>query len=200
MWSPSAVIEKRLLKPVVFLLCLLPSIVLLVKLLTSNLGFNPVEILTHETGQWGLRFLLVSLAVTPLRKITNMVWLTRFRRMFGLFAFYYGFLHFGVYFVLDQSLSFKYLWDDVLDRPYITVGFAALCMLLPLAITSTNKLRRKLGRRWNLLHKLAYVATGLVVLHFIWLVKADYREPIIYLSVFLVLMLLRLNVFSFGRR
>lgn len=199
MWSPTAVIEKRLLKPGVFILCLLPSIILLVKLLTSQLGFNPVEILTHETGQWGLRFLLISLAITPLRRITNMVWLTRFRRMFGLFAFYYGFLHFSVYFVLDQSLSVKYLLDDVLDRPYITVGFAGLCLLIPLAITSTNKLRRKLGRKWNLLHKLAYVATGLVVLHFIWLVKADYREPIIYLSIFILLMLMRLKLSLFAR-
>lgn len=193
MWSPSISLERRLLKPAIFLLCLLPSVLLTWGLVRSELGFNPVETLTHETGQWGIRFLLATLAITPLRTLTGMVWLTRYRRMLGLFAFYYACLHFFVYFLWDQSLNLNYVFEDVLDRPYITLGFAALCLIIPLAITSTNKLRRKLGRRWNLLHRTVYAVAGLTVLHYIWLTKADYLEPGIYAALFLVLMGFRLQ-------
>lgn len=188
--------ERWLLKPVVFLLCLLPSLLLALGLIRSDLGFNPVELLTHETGQWGLRFLLITLSITPIRMITRMAWLTRFRRMLGLFAFYYALLHFSVYFLWDQSLNIGYVIEDVLRRPYITLGFFALCLLIPLAVTSTNRIRRSLGRNWSRLHRLIYLITGLVVMHFIWLTKADYLEPGIYAAIFAVLMVIRFKIWD----
>lgn len=192
MWAPTQKVERWLLKPAVFIACLLPFLLLLLGLVQSKLGFNPVEYLTHQTGQWGLRFLLITLAITPLRNLSNWVWLTRFRRMLGLYAFFYGLLHFMIYFLWDQSLDITRVVEDVFERPYITLGFAALCLMIPLAVTSTNWARRKLRRRWNQLHKLVYVLALLVILHFIWLVKADYREVSIYAVVFAILMLLRL--------
>jgi len=200
MWSPSLPVERWVLKPVVFFLCLLPSLVLAAGLLTSNLGFNPVEALTHQTGQWGLRLLLVTLAITPLRSLTGMIWLTRFRRMLGLFSFYYVFLHFSVYFLWDQSLSLSYVVEDIVKRPYITVGAAALLLMMPLVITSTNKMRRRLGRKWNLLHKLTYVVAAFAALHYIWLTKADYLEPMIYTAILAALMLFRLKQRVLARR
>ena len=192
MWSPSPQVEKWLLKPVAHLLCISPAIWLLVRLLTNKLGFNPVEDLTHETGIWSIRILLLSLAVTPLRNLTRAIWLTRFRRLLGLYAFVYAVLHFLVYFVWDQGLDLSLVLEDILERPYITVGFAALCLLLPLAITSTNNARRRLKRTWNRLHKLVYLIGGLAVLHFLWLTKADYREPLVYAVLFAGLILIRL--------
>jgi len=192
MWSPTPKIERWLLTPVVFLACLTPFALLVIGLVTNRLGFNPVEHLTHETGHWGLRFLLITLAITPLKTLTNLNWIIRFRRMLGLYAFFYALMHFLIYFVWDQSLEIGRVFDDVFDRPYITVGFASLCLMVPLAITSPLWARRKLRQRWNQLHKLMYPLTLLAVLHFIWLVRADYSEVTIYAVIFALLMVLRI--------
>lgn len=189
--TPSARTISWCLKPLLHLASLIPATWLTIALFTNRLGFNPVEELTHETGIWAFRFLLISLAITPFRSLARMVWLTRFRRMFGLYAFFYAFCHFLVYFLWDQGLDLNLVIDDVIERPYITVGFAALCIFIPLAMTSTTYARRKMKRAWNRLHKLVYVAGAFVALHFLWLTKADYLEPVIYLVIFLLLMLFR---------
>ena len=189
----------RVLKPAVFALCLLPFAQLAWGAFTDGLGANPVETITHATGDWALRLLLVTLAVTPLRKLTGLHLLMRVRRMLGLFSFFYALLHFTTYAVLDASLDPAYILEDVLERPYITVGFTALVLLLPLAATSTNAMVRRLGgRNWRNLHRLAYLIAGLGVLHFLWLVKADLREPLAYAAVYALLMVLRLP--SLARR
>ncbi|MEJ2309620.1 MAG: sulfoxide reductase heme-binding subunit YedZ [Gammaproteobacteria bacterium] len=174
-----------------FLLCLVPFGLLLLRAANNDLGANPVEALTHETGDWALRFLLASLAVTPLRMLTGKAWLLRYRRMLGLFAFFYAVAHFVIYLWIDQAFLWTEIAADIIKRPYITVGFAAFLILLPLAVTSTKGMVRRLGRRWAMLHRSVYAAALLAVLHFLWLVKADYREPGIYLAIFILLMLFR---------
>lgn len=170
----------RLGKPLVFLLCLAPLLVLGWRIGSDALGPNPVETVLHFTGLWALRMLLVTLAVTPLRRLTGLSWLLRFRRMLGLFAFFYAALHFAVYLVLDRTLVWGEILRDLTERPYITLGFLALVLLVPLAITSTRGWMRRLGRRWQRLHRIVYVVAVLGVLHFLWLVKADLQEPLIY--------------------
>jgi len=192
-WNPSSRVIGWVLKPILHFLSLIPAAWLVFGLFTNRLGFNPVEELTHETGIWAFRFLLISLSITPLRALTKMVWLTQLRRMFGLYAFFYAFCHFLIYFLWDQSLDLSLVVEDVIERPYVTVGFAALCIFMPLALTSTARARRRMKRTWNKLHKLVYLSGVLVVLHFLWLTKADYLEPIIYLAVFLGLMLFRVS-------
>ena len=183
----------RALKPAVFLLASLPFALLVWDALHDGLGANPVEAITHRTGDWGLRLLLVTLAVTPLRRLTGWHALARVRRMLGLFAFFYLCLHFLTYAILDSSLDPRYIAEDILERPYITIGFASFCLLLPLAATSTDAMVRRLGgRRWRALHRLVYVAAAGGVLHFLWLVKADMREPLVYGAVLLALLVLRL--------
>ncbi len=176
-------------KPAMFAALLLPVLALGV----MDLGANPVETITHHTGDWALRLLLVTLAVTPLRKLTGWGELIRLRRMLGLYAFFYALLHVATYFVLDLELHLGGLVDDVIKRPYITVGFSVFLMLLLMAATSTNAMVRRLGRRWKTLHKLVYPAAIGAVLHFVWLVKADLREPLLYALVLLVLFALRLK-------
>ena len=177
-----------------FIACLLPLASLVLGALGDRLGANPVETITLRTGDWGLRLLLITLALTPLRRITGWNALIRFRRMLGLFAFFYIILHFSTYAILDAGLDPAYIVDDVLKRPYITVGFLALCLLLPLAATSTDAMVRRLGgARWRSLHRLAYLVGALAVLHFLWLVKADLREPLLYAGIYLLLMLLRVR-------
>lgn len=188
---------NRWLKPVIFVALALPAISLVVGLFTNNLGANPVETITHVTGEWGLRLLLLTLACTPIRKLTGYTRVMRLRRMFGLYAFFYACIHFLTYAALDASFDVDYIIEDVVKRLYITVGFAALLTLIPLAMTSTNGMIKRLGaRRWQRLHQLVYVATGLVLLHFLWLVKTDLREPLIHIAVFVVLMLLRIPPLS----
>lgn len=169
----------RVGKPLVFLLCLTPFALLVWRTLGDALGANPVEAVVHFTGSWALRLLLVTLAVTPLRRLSGWPWLVRFRRMLGLFAFFYAVLHVSAYLILDRALA----WDDILadltERPYIVVGFAAFVLLVPLAVTSTRGWVRRLGRRWQQLHRAVYAIAVLGVLHFLWLVKADIREPLI---------------------
>jgi sulfoxide reductase heme-binding subunit YedZ len=179
-------------KPVIFLLCLLPLCLLVLRTVNNDLGANPVEALTHDTGDWALRFLLIALAVTPLRMLTGRNWLIRYRRMLGLFAFFYALVHFAIYLWIDQSFLWSEIFADILKRPYITIGFAAFLILVPLAVTSTKGMVRRLGKRWISLHRLVYASALLAILHFIWLVKADYREPGLYLVIFLLLMLFRI--------
>lgn len=180
-------------KIALFMLALVPLAWLVVDGFADALGANPIEEITRRTGRWALRFLLITLAVTPLRRLTGWNDLVRFRRMLGLFAFFYASVHFTIYAVLDASLDLSYVLEDVLKRPYITVGFTTLCLLVPLALTSTNAMVRRLGgRRWRRLHRLVYVAAVGGVLHFLWQVKADFREPLIYLSLLLVLLALRM--------
>lgn len=178
-------------KPLVFAACLLPLGLLVSRVAMNTVGPNPVEAVLHFTGLWALRLLLVTLAVTPLRRLTGIAWLLRFRRMLGLFAFFYASLHFTVYLVLDRALVWDEIVKDLAKRPYIMVGFVALVLLVPLAVTSTRGWVKRLGRRWQLLHRSIYLIAVLGVLHFIWLVKADLLEPMIYALVLAVLLAFR---------
>ncbi len=181
--KPGSKAFYRWTKPVVFLSCLLPFAVLLASafsLAGLGLGANPIEELLHELGRWGLKFLLLTLAITPLRRWTGWNWLLAFRRMLGLFAFFYVVLHFMVYAILDQSLDLSAIVEDVLKRPYITLGMAGLLMLIPLAATSTRAMMRRLGKRWQKLHRLVYVIAIVAVWHFYWQVKLDTLEPTFY--------------------
>lgn len=183
---------RWVLKPAVFLVSLAPFGLLIWWAFNDGLGANPVEFITRHTGQWGLRFLVITLCVTPLRKITGWNALARIRRMLGLYAFFYLTLHFSTYLVLDAEFSLAYIVEDVVERLYITAGFTGFCLLIPLAATSTNGMVRRLGgKRWQQLHRLVYPAVLAGCLHFLWLVKADVREPLIYLSIVLVLLLMR---------
>ncbi len=191
--------EKRIaaFKVCLFAAALVPITALVVAGFTGRLGANPVENITHTTGEWTLRLLLVTLAITPLRHLTGWMWLTRMRRMLGLFAFFYLMLHFATYAVLDASLDLAYVVEDVADRLYITAGFAAFVMLVPLAATSTNAMVRRLGPlRWRRLHRLVYAAAICGALHFLWLVKADLREPLIYTGILAVLLAARFPVIA----
>jgi sulfoxide reductase heme-binding subunit YedZ len=178
-------------KPLVFLACLVPFLLLLQGALDGDLGANPLERVTDVTGQWGLRFLLLTLAVTPLRRLTGWTWLLRFRRMLGLFVFFYITLHFLTWVWLDQELSWGNILADIVKRPYVTVGFSAWLLLLPLAATSTRGMMRRLGSNWQRLHRAVYVIGVLAILHYIWLVKADLLEPLIYAAVLILLLLVR---------
>lgn len=182
-------------KPLVFAACLLPALYLAagaVGVLGISLGADPVKYLLHACGLWALRFLFLTLCMTPLRDVTHAVFWLRFRRMLGLFAFFYVVLHFTVYLVLDQGGKLGALWEDVIKRPYITIGMLGLVLLIPLAVTSTAKMQRRLGRRWLELHRLIYVVAVLGVWHFWWQVKKDIREPLIYAALLAVLLGYRL--------
>jgi sulfoxide reductase heme-binding subunit YedZ len=176
------------LKPVVFLACLIPFAQLVFRAYSADLGANPIETITRFTGSWALILLLASLAITPVRRIIGWNELIKFRRMLGLFAFFYAALHFATYMVLDLYFDFSAIAKDILKRPYITVGFTALLLMIPLAITSSAGMIRRLGRRWQQLHYLVYAVAVLGVVHFYWLVKADISRPVQYgavLAVFL---------------
>jgi len=174
-------LKARFAKISVFLLCLLPIVWLLVAALTDDLSANPIKDITEHTGTWALRFLLITLCVTPFRKLTGWNQVVRYRRMLGLFAFFYGFLHFLTYAWLDQFFSIPDIVQDVYKRPFITAGFSAFVVMIPLAITSTKKWIARLGgRRWQLLHRLTYVGAIAGVVHYLWLVKADTQRPMIY--------------------
>lgn len=183
-------VVRFLVKPAVFLLCLLPAALVLGDAfgITGTLSANPVEDLQDRLGNWGLRFILIALAVTPLRQITGLTWIGRFRRMLGLFAFFYVALHFLVWLVLDQQLLWSAILEDIGLRPFITLGFAALLILTAMALTSTAGLRRRLGKRWQTLHNGVYVAAILAVWHYWWQVKADIREPLVYAVLLAVLL------------
>ena len=181
-------------KPVVFALCLVPGLLLLGDTfdVTGSLGANPVEEIQDRLGNWGLRFIMIALAVTPLRRITGRNWLQRFRRMLGLYAFFYTLLHFLVWLILDQGVLWSAIVEDIAKRPFITIGFAALLILTAMAVTSTNGMRRRLGKRWQQLHYGAYVVGILGVWHYWWQVKKDIRDPLVYALILAVLLSLRL--------
>lgn len=175
------ILTSKWTKVVVFLVSSIPFVLLCIGLLRSDLGINPVETLQHTTGDWTLRFLIFTLAITPLRKTFKLPELIRFRRMLGLFGFFYVTLHFLTYLGPDQNFNFSGMWDDVAKRKFITVGFAAFVLLIPLALTSTaGWIRRLGGKRWQVLHRLIYVCAILGVVHYYWLVKSDVRKPLIY--------------------
>ncbi|MGD8430512.1 MAG: protein-methionine-sulfoxide reductase heme-binding subunit MsrQ [Ectothiorhodospiraceae bacterium] len=199
---PAQLPPRRLaaLKIVVFVACLVPAALVVFDLFTGALGVNPVEAMIRRMGDWGLRFLLATLAVTPLRLATGAAWLIRLRRMLGLFAFTYVALHFGCYVVFEQSGSLVRIAEDVVKRPYILVGFTALVMLIPLAATSTQGWMRRLGRRWKQLHRLVYAAGILGVFHFFMLIKADdYSEPFVYAGLLAALLGYRVLRLGKGR-
>jgi len=179
------------IKPLLFVVCLVPFLLLVLGVLNDTLGTNPVETMTHKTGEWTLRFLLITLMITPLRRLTASNWLIRLRRMLGLFAFFYACLHFLTYIWFDQYFDWMEIATDIPKRPFITVGFTAFVLLIPLAATSTNKMMRRLKKNWVRLHKLVYVVAVLGVLHFLWVVKADTFEPLIYAGILLMLLVYR---------
>ena len=188
------ILASRLAKPVLFIICLMPLGSLVWRAFYGDLGANPVETITHSTGDWTLRFLLITLSISPLRRWFGLTGLMRFRRMLGLYVFFYACCHFSIWFIADHGFNFGGMIEDIVDRPYITVGFSALVLLIPLAITSNNAMIRRLGKRWKKLHRLVYLITGLGVLHFLWLVKADYLEPGIYALIAAVLLVQRINL------
>lgn len=176
-----------------FLFCSLPMLWIITNAFSGNLGANPIETVTHQTGDWALRLLMLTLALSPLKAITGNAQFIRFRRMAGLFVYFYSFSHFLIWFLADHSLDVVSMFEDIIKRPYIALGFTAFILLTPLALTSNRWSIGKLGKRWKLLHKLVYPILILVVLHFIWLVKADYLEPTIYAIIALILLGLRLK-------
>jgi methionine sulfoxide reductase heme-binding subunit len=189
-----AILANKWTKLPVFLLCLVPLGVLLWRALTGNLGANPVEFIQHATGDWTLRFLVFTLCITPFRKLLKLPDLIRFRRMLGLFAFFYACLHFLTYLGPDQSFDLAAMWKDVAKRPFITVGFAAFVLLIPLALTSTaGWIRRLGGRRWQMLHRLIYISAICGVIHYYWLVKSAVLRPLLYGAIVAVLLLWRVG-------
>lgn len=181
--------RKRWTKVLVFALSLVPLAYLGWRAWSQDLTANPIEYITHFTGDWTIRFLVLTLAITPLRKMLSLPDLIRFRRMIGLFAFFYGFLHFSTYFGVDKFFDFHEIWGDIAKRPYITVGFTAFVLMIPLAITSTTGWIRRLGgKRWQWLHRLVYVSAIAGVVHYYWLVKSDIRQPLLYGSLVALLL------------
>ncbi len=181
-------------KWLVFLLCLGPALRGVIGAATNSLGANPVEFLTRSSGTWTLVFLCVTLAVTPVRRLTGLSWLAGWRRMFGLYTFFYALLHLTTYVWLDQWFDWMAIVKDIVKRPFITVGFAAFVLLLPLALTSTRAMMRRLGRRWQQLHRVIYLIAPLGVLHYWWhkSAKNDLSEPAIYGAIVLALLAARL--------
>lgn len=178
----------RYVKPIVFICCLIPLVMLVWDGFHDALGANPIEKITHRTGDWALRFLLITLSVTPLRILFGWRVLMRLRRMFGLFAFFYVCLHFSTYLVFDHFFDIDEIVKDIIKRPYVTVGFLAFVMLIPLALTSTNKKMKQLGKNWKRLHQLVYVIAVCGILHYLWLVKADLLQPLIHAAILVVLL------------
>jgi sulfoxide reductase heme-binding subunit YedZ len=181
-------VSKRWIKVPVFVLALVPAALLVRAFLIGTLGVNPAETIQLQTGRWALKFLLISLAVTPVRRLTGWNVVIQYRRMLGLFAFFYATLHFTSYWAFDLSFAFGAMVGDVLKRPFIALGFSAFLLLVPLALTSTKGWIRRLGRRWALLHRLVYVAATLAVLHFALKVKVFTGDPVIYAAVLTVLL------------
>ena len=185
----NSILTSKWTKVFLFLICLVPLGILIREAFTGGLGSNPTQFLEHATGDWTLRFVAITLAVTPLRKILRQPLLIRFRRMFGLFAFFYGCCHFSVYLTFDQIFNLHGIWADVLKRRYITVGFTGFVLMIPLALTSTaGWIRRLGGRRWAMVHRAIYLTAIAGVIHFLWLVKSDIHLPLEYAAVMAVLL------------
>jgi len=183
--SPRA---RRIAHLALIALGLLPLAWLALGAARDTLGANPVETITHTTGGWALRLLLATLAITPLRRYAGWSFVAPWRRSLGLLAFGYAVLHFATFLALDLGFDLSVLGEEVAERPYVTLGFTALLLLTPLAVTSTRGWQRRLGRRWLTLHRLVYAAAVLAVLHFVWLVKADLAEPLVYAAVLALLL------------
>lgn len=181
----------RYLKPVIFLASLCPLALLVWNGFHGSLGANPIEAITHRTGDCTLTFLLITLSVTPLRKLTRQFWLIGLRRMLGLFAFFYGFLHLTTYVWLDKFFDGHEMLADIAKRKFITAGMTGFALMIPLALTSTKWAIRKLGQRWQLLHRLIYFSAAAGVVHYIWLVKADLKKPLEYAFVLALLVAYR---------
>jgi sulfoxide reductase heme-binding subunit YedZ len=197
----NSVLTSKWTKAIVFAVCLLPLAMLGWRALHGDLTANPIEYITHATGDWTLRFLVITLAVTPLRKILRIPQLIRFRRMFGLFAFFYACLHFSTWIGLDKFFDWAEMWKDLQKRRFITVGFSAFVLMIPLAITSTaGWIRRLGGKRWQLLHRAIYFSAIAGVIHYYWLVKSDVRKPLEYGIVVMILLAWRLGNWFYTRR
>ncbi|MGB6251078.1 MAG: protein-methionine-sulfoxide reductase heme-binding subunit MsrQ [Terriglobales bacterium] len=187
----------QLTKTIIFLAALIPLARLLWKALHDGLGANPIEVITHSTGDWTLIFVLTTLAITPLRRITRQYWLIGLRRLVGLFAFFYGTLHFLTYIWLDKFFDLHEMLKDIEKRRFITAGFAAFVLMIPLALTSTAwSIRRLGGKNWQRLHRLIYLTGILAVVHYIWLVKADLRKPLEYAAVLTILLAYRVAIWA----
>jgi methionine sulfoxide reductase heme-binding subunit len=186
--------RNKILKPIVFLAALIPVARLLYYFRTDNLGANPIEVITRSTGTWTLAFVMITLSITPLRRLSGLLWMVQYRRMTGLFAFFYGVLHFTTYIWLDQFFNIHSIVKDVYKRPFITAGFTAFVLMIPLALTSTKGSIGRLGKRWVKLHRLIYVTAIAGVTHYIWLVKKDIRVPLLFAAVLTVLLGYRIVV------
>ena len=191
---------QRLAKPLVFGLSLLPFLWLLFRTVTDRLSANPIEDITLTTGIWALRFLTASLAITPLRRVTGWNRLIQYRRMLGLFAFFYASLHAATWIVLDLYFAWDLILADLAKRPFITAGMVAFLTMVPLAVTSTRGSIRRLGRRWQLLHRLVYVSAGAAALHYLWKVKVVIGSPVYYAGLIVALLLFRVGWFLVQRR
>jgi methionine sulfoxide reductase heme-binding subunit len=191
----------RLTKIAIFLAALIPLARLVWKALHDALGANPIEVITHSTGDWTLILILATLSITPLRRISHQYWLIGVRRMIGLFAFFYGTLHFLTYIWLDKFFDLHEMLKDIAKRPFITIGFSAFVLMIPLALTSTTwSIRRLGGKNWRRLHRLIYLTATLGVVHYAWLVKADHRKPIEYGIVLSILLAYRVAVWALEKR
>jgi len=191
----------RIFKTFLFPAALIPLARLLWKAFHGGLGANPIEFITHSTGDWTLILILTTLSITPLRRLTRQYWLIGLRRMIGLFAFFYGVLHFLTYIWLDKFFDLHEVWKDIFKRPFITVGFSAFVLMIPLALTSTaGSIRRLGGKNWHRLHRLIYLTAILGVVHYLWLVKADKHKPLEYGAVLAILLLYRLIVWASEKR
>jgi methionine sulfoxide reductase heme-binding subunit len=196
----NAILTSKWTKAVVFVACLVPLAVLVWRGFHNDLTLNPVEFVEHTTGDWTLRFLVITLAISPLRKILRLPQLIRFRRMFGLFAFFYVCLHFTAYLTIDQYFAWAAMLKDIQKRPFITVGFTGFVLLIPLAITSTaGWIRRLGGKRWQLLHRAIYVTAIAGVIHYYWLVKSDVRKPLEYAWIVGILLAWRVGEWLYRR-
>jgi methionine sulfoxide reductase heme-binding subunit len=192
--------RNQVLKPIVFLACLLPLADLALRAVQGRMGANPIERITHQTGWWTLAFLVGSLSITPLRRLSKVLWLVQYRRMIGLFAFFYGTLHMLTYVWLDQFFDVHAMVHDIAKRPFITMGSLSYLSMIPLALTSTQWSIRKLGKNWVKLHRLAYLAAVAGVIHFLWLVKKDRSEPETFAVVLGLLFAIRIGYMIKERR
>src|SRR5215831_12627762 len=198
-WTCRRTIDVRYVRPLLFVICFLPAAVLVGEIVSGGLGANPLEAIRDSTGIWTLRFLLITLAISPLRRLTKWHNIIKLRRTFGLFAFFYATLHFVSYIWLDQFFAFGEMLKDFAKRPFIMAGYASFIILIPLAITSTSKWILRLGgKRWQLLHRLVYLSAAAGVLHYFWRVKLDVQRPVIYGIILAVLLVLRVFAYSKG--
>ena len=186
-------IHQRYLKVVIFILSLLPIFYIIYQILTNQLGPEPIKDITHHTGKWTLYFIVITLAMTPLKKITKInIWIN-YRRMFGLFIFFYASVHLMTYIGLDYRFNLKSIGDDIIKKKYIFIGFLAWLLLIPLAVTSNKKMMKILKDKWKKLHRLIYLISLFGVIHYLWLVKRDLTEPLIFLIIILILLIFRLK-------